>query len=133
MSKRIVCAFTPAEAEALLKHLSWATTATNDTTLFDVQCKIEQAVDRKPLEWSKPEDRQGGVGWWYRQTTAVFCGYELKITEGEGEGRWIWFFGEDSGFCCVDGHRRYDRLEDAKADAEAAVRMVVALFGKATK
>ncbi len=28
MSKRIVCTFTPAEGEALLKHLSWATTAT---------------------------------------------------------------------------------------------------------
>ena len=52
MSKRIVCAFTPAEAEALLKHLSWATTTTNDTALFDVQCKLDLAVDRTPLEWA---------------------------------------------------------------------------------
>ena len=133
MSKRIVCAFTPAEAEALQKHLSWATTTTNDTALFDVQCKLDLAMDRTPLEWSKPEDKQAGVGWWYRRTTAVFCGYELKITDSHKTGDWTWSLGEDHGFCEVVGHRTYDRIEDAKAHAEATVRMVAALFGKATK
>ena len=128
MSKRIVCAFTPAEAEALQKHLAWVNQATNDMALFDVQCKIDLAVDRASLEWS--EKRHGSYSDSYRVARAYYSGYELKVSEDTKDGRWSWYFGEDSGFCCVDSNRRYDRIEDAKADAEAAVRAIVALFGK---
>lgn len=130
MSKRIVCAFTLEEAEALAKHLHWVNSATNDTALFDVQCKVEQAVDQKPLEWSESGTFYSDT---WRVLEAEFYGFELKVIESEDDSRWSWFFGEGSGFCLVEGTKKYDRIEDAKADAEAAVRMVVALFGKATK